>query len=176
MRIWISLFKNKEAFKGSGSGKKRSMKKEENKKKKIGQVMDVLNEKKIRLMIKLAKTEEGNGKENLRISGYYRSDYIGLALFRNFLLSSIAYLIILGLIGSYYAEFLQKNLHEMNLFALGGWIVGGYLGMLGIYSLITYFIYAIRYAKAERMRMRYEKEWKKLERFYEQKEVHGTEK
>lgn len=136
----------------------------------------MLNEKKIRLMIKLAKTEEGNGKENLRISEYYRSDYIGLALFRNFLLSSIAYLIILGLIGCYFAEVIQKNLHEMNLLVLGGWIVGGYLGMLGIYSLITYLIYTIRYARAERIRMRYEKEWKTLERFYEQKEIHGVEK
>ena len=44
----------------------------------------MLKEEKIRLMTKLARYESGEGKEELRIARYYRSDYIGLALFRNF--------------------------------------------------------------------------------------------
>lgn len=44
----------------------------------------MLNEKRIRLMTKLARYESGEGKEELRIARYYRSDYIGLAMFRNF--------------------------------------------------------------------------------------------
>lgn len=35
-------------------------------------------------MTKLARYESGEGKEELRIARYYRSDYIGLAMFRNF--------------------------------------------------------------------------------------------
>ena len=49
----------------------------------------MLKEEKIRLMTKLARYESGEGKEELRIARYYRSDYIGLALFRNFFLASI---------------------------------------------------------------------------------------
>ena len=49
----------------------------------------MLKKEKIRLMTKLARYESGEGKEELRIARYYRSDYIGLALFRNFFLASI---------------------------------------------------------------------------------------
>ena len=44
----------------------------------------MLKEEKIRLMTKLARYESGEGKEELRIARYYRSDYIGLALFSQF--------------------------------------------------------------------------------------------
>ena len=61
----------------------------------------MLNEKRIRLMTKLARYESGEGKEELRIARYYRSDYIGLAMFRNFFLASLAYLVILLLAAAY---------------------------------------------------------------------------
>ena len=44
----------------------------------------MLNEQKIKKMNKLAAYEAGEGKEHLAISNYYRSDYIGLALIKNF--------------------------------------------------------------------------------------------
>ena len=47
----------------------------------------MLKEEKIRLMTKLARYESGEGKEELRIARYYRSDYIGLALFRKYRIS-----------------------------------------------------------------------------------------
>ena len=72
-------------------------------------------EEKIRLMTKLARYESGEGKEELRIARYYRSDYIGLALFRNFFLASIGYLVILLLVGAYFAEFLADHLHTLNV-------------------------------------------------------------
>ena len=81
----------------------------------------MLKKEKIRLMTKLARYESGEGKEELRIARYYRSDYIGLALFRNFFLASIGYLVILLLVGAYFAEFLADQLHT-----LGGYLHAAY--------------------------------------------------
>lgn len=53
----------------------------------------MLNEKRIRLNDETGEYESGEGKEELRIARYYRSDYIGLAMFRNFFLASLAYLV-----------------------------------------------------------------------------------
>ena len=39
----------------------------------------MLNEQKIKKMRKLATYESGKGRKQLRISKYYRSDYIGLS-------------------------------------------------------------------------------------------------
>lgn len=44
----------------------------------------MLNEEKIKIMNKLAMYEQGEGKKYLPVSRYYRSDYIGLAMIKNF--------------------------------------------------------------------------------------------
>ena len=72
------------------------------KKRKPGERM--LNEKKIRLMTELARYEEGQGKEEMRIAKYFRSDYLGIALFKNFFLASIGYMVVLLLIAAYFSE------------------------------------------------------------------------
>lgn len=105
----------------------------------------MLKKEKIRLMTKLARYESGEGKEELRIARYYRSDYIGLALFRNFFLASIGYLVILLLVGAYFAEFLADQLHTLNVTWIGMMIVGGYLVTIGVYSVVTYTLHTIRY-------------------------------
>ena len=46
----------------------------------------MLNEEKIKIMNKLAMYEQGEGKKYLPVSRYYRSDYIGLAMIKNFFL------------------------------------------------------------------------------------------
>ncbi len=46
----------------------------------------MLDVQKIKKMHKLAVYESGEGKQHLAISNYYRSDYIGLALIKNFFL------------------------------------------------------------------------------------------
>ena len=52
----------------------------------------MLNKEKVRLMTKLARYEQKEEKRYLKISKYYRSDYIGIALLKNFFASTIAYI------------------------------------------------------------------------------------
>ena len=51
----------------------------------------MLNEQKIKKMRKLATYESGKGRKQLRISKYYRSDYIGLSLIKNFFLTTFVH-------------------------------------------------------------------------------------
>ena len=44
----------------------------------------MINEEKVKIMTKIAMYEQGAGKKYLPVSKYYRSDYIGLALIKNF--------------------------------------------------------------------------------------------
>ena len=52
----------------------------------------MLDEKRIRQMTKLAFFEKKEEKNALRIGRYFRSDYIGKELLKNFFLASIGYL------------------------------------------------------------------------------------
>lgn len=131
----------------------------------------MLNEKKIRLMTELARYEEREGKEELRIAKYYRSDYLGIALFKNFILASIGYVVVLLLIASYFSEYLLDNIHKMNLILLAVIIIGGYIITLTLYSVVTYTIYSLRYSRAQRGVKAFDQKLAELERFYENDEL-----
>ena len=130
----------------------------------------MLDEKKIRLMTDLARYENQHGKEELKISRYYRSDYLGLALFRNFFLASIAYVVILGLIGSYFLDYFLDNIHRMNILLVGVAVIGGYIITLTVYSVATYAIYSLRYSRAQRSVRGYEQRLEELEEYYKEEE------
>ena len=79
----------------------------------------MLNQEKIKIMTKLAAYEKGEGKKYLPVSKYYRTDYIGLALIKNYFLVSIGYVALLGMIAVYFLEELLDNIHKMDLIGLG---------------------------------------------------------
>mgnify|MGYP006891124752 CR=1 FL=1 len=58
----------------------------------------MLNEEKIKIMNRLAMYEQGEGKKYLPVSRYYRSDYIGLAMIKNFFLVTISYCLVLAVL------------------------------------------------------------------------------
>lgn len=130
----------------------------------------MLNEKRIRLMTELARYEEKEGKEELRIARYYRSDYLGIALFKNFIFASIGYAVMLLLIASYFSEYLLDNIHKMNLVLLLVIIVGGYIITLTIYSVVTYTIYSLKYSRAQRGVKAFGQKLEELEHLYEKDE------
>ncbi len=110
----------------------------------------MLNEKKIKIMLDLSRYENKYGKEELKISRYYRSDYLAFALFRNFFLITLGYAIIIALIALYYMEYLLNNIQNMDLMYLVGMIVGVYILLIAIYSIATYIRYTIKYKKGRR--------------------------
>lgn len=126
----------------------------------------MLNVKKIRLMTEMARYEEGKGKEEMRISKYFRSDYLGIALFKNFILASIGYAVVVLLVATYFSEYLLNNVHKMNLILLGVILVGSYIITITIYSVITYVKYSLKYSRAKRGVEAYDRKLEKLETLY----------
>ena len=110
----------------------------------------MLNNQKIKKMHKLALYESGEGKKHLAISNYYRSDYIGLALIKNFFLTTIAYGLLLLIYFGYRSEYLMENIHKMNLALMALQIIGLYIIMVVGYSILTYIYCSVKYAKAQK--------------------------
>ena len=71
----------------------------------------MINEEKVKIMTKLAMYEQGKGRKYLPVSRYYRSDYIGLALIKNFFLITIGYVLIVAAVAVYFGEYLLENIH-----------------------------------------------------------------
>ena len=130
----------------------------------------MLNEEKIKVMNKLAMYEKGEGRKYLPVSKYYRSDYIGLALIKNFFLVTIGYGLVLTGIGAYFGNYLMENIHKMNLVTLGIDILIGYLAVLVVFSVLTYIQYSIKYRRAKKSVKLYYEELTKLNRIYSREE------
>lgn len=130
----------------------------------------MLDTQKIKKMHKLAVYESGEGKQHLAISNYYRSDYIGLALIKNFFLTTMAYgLLLLGWAG-YKSEYLMNNIHRMNLTLLVVGALGGYIILLVVYSVLTYIYCTVKYAKAQKGIQEYYKGLGQIKKIYDREE------
>ena len=112
----------------------------------------MINEEKVKIMTKIAMYEQGEGKKYLPISKSYRSDYIGLALIKNFFLVTLGYLLVIAAVAAYFGEYLMENIHKMNLVAMGIYIVVGYVAALVLYSVLTYIQYSVKYYQAKKKR------------------------
>lgn len=130
----------------------------------------MLNEEKIKIMNKLAMYEQGEGKKYLPVSRYYRSDYIGLALIKNFFLVTIGYCLVLAGVAAYFGEYLIDNIHKMDLVSLGIEAVAGYVAVLVIFSVLTYIQYTIKYRKAKKSVRNYYEELTQLNKIYSREE------
>lgn len=130
----------------------------------------MVNEKKIRLMTQLSRYEENDGKEDLKIMKYYRSDYLGVALLKNFFLTTLGYGIILILVFAYFSDHFLNNMNDINLILLAVVILGGYVIMLTLYSVITYSIYSLKYSKVKRKIQYYDQKLTELSDLYGKEE------
>ena len=125
----------------------------------------MINEEKIKIMNKLAMYEQREGKKYLPISKFYRSDYIGQALIKNFFLVTIGYFLVLAGVAAYFGEYLLENIHKMNLIQTGIYVV-----TLALYTVLTYVLYSVKYAKAKKSVRGYYGDLTKLGKIYAREE------
>ena len=130
----------------------------------------MINEEKVKVMTKIAMYEQGSGRKYLPISRYYRSDYIGLALIKNFFLVTIGYILVIAAVSVYFGEYLLENIHKMNLMAVGAYIIIGYIVVLAAYSVVTYIQYSVRYYRAKKSVKQYYGALTELSRIYTREE------
>ena len=131
---------------------------------------NLLDEKRIRIMTRLALSEEKHGKENLKITKYYKSDYIRYSLLNTIISVTIGYVLILGMIALYHAEYLIANAVELDYKAIGMYALGIYLVLLVLYSGITIVIAAAKYSRASRFEKKYGNVLGVLHKAYEEDE------
>ena len=110
----------------------------------------MLNESRIKLMTRMASFEAGEGRRSMAIGSYFRGDYIAKEIIKSILYGTVAYGILVGLCLAYDFEKFMENLYEMDWIAFGKEMLYRYLILVGIYSVITYIVYVVRYRRARR--------------------------
>lgn len=130
----------------------------------------MLNEERVILMTHMASYEGGEGKKNVKIGSYFRSDYIALQLLKSILSGTIAYIVLFALYIFYDFEMFMQELYEIDLFAFAQNVLRNYLLSVGCYVALTYAICTYRYAKAKNSLQNYYHNLKKLNALYNEQQ------
>lgn len=107
----------------------------------------MLNEKRVKHMVKLALYEGRGGAEEIKVSSYYKKDYIGFNVLWSVLWMTLAYVIVAVIIGMAFLKAILDNLSTGLIVSLGAAFVAGYALLL-----ITYIVFSKKYYKKKHAR------------------------
>lgn len=107
----------------------------------------MLNEERVKHMIKLADYETKGGKEELKISSYFKKDYISMNTMWTLLWMTVAYALVVLTVWLALRELVTVELSQIQVLSLIILIASIYLALF-----ITYLVTARRYYKRKHAR------------------------
>ena len=127
----------------------------------------MLNEERVILMTRMASYEGGEGKKNVKIGSYFRSDYIAFQLLKSIISGTIAFAVIFALYIFYDFEVFMQDLYKIDLIAFAKKVLIYYGITVAVYGVLTYVASTYRYAKAKSNLKLYYHNLKKLNSLYD---------
>ena len=131
----------------------------------------MVNEEKVILMTKMAAFIDREGKKNDAINSYFKSDYVGFNVIKSVNSATIVFAILIATSVLCNFEKVLSDLYNTNtLLAIGRRYLVFYLLLVGVYSLVSYVVYSLRYTKMRKSMKAYYGDLKKLARIYEKEQ------
>ena len=110
----------------------------------------MLNNRKVRLMTKLAIYEKEDGKEDIRLGKYYRVDYVRYQMLKTLVAVTFGYLILVLLTIIYNAEYLIAEAVKLDYAAIGRTMLGIYLVLVLVFVGIAGIGYTVKYNRSRK--------------------------
>lgn len=126
----------------------------------------MLNEERIILMTQMASYENGEGKENVKIGSFFRSDYLALQVLKAVISGALVFVIGFGLYMLCNFETFMAGLYQIDLMAFVKDLFVRFCVFVGGYAAIVYAVCSWRYAKAKTSLKCYYHNLKKLTSMY----------
>ncbi|WWR15526.1 hypothetical protein V1224_13765 [Lachnospiraceae bacterium JLR.KK008] len=128
----------------------------------------MLNEERIKLMTKMAAYEENEGRHNMTVGNYFRSDYISLQVMKSVISATLSFAIVVGIYVFYHFEEVMKEIYQIDLLEAGREFLLAYVIFTGIYTFISYFVYSYRYNRVKKSLKKYNSHLEELFELYEE--------
>ena len=126
----------------------------------------MIHEERVILMTQLQAYEDCGGKKDIAIASYFRGDYLGSQMLKSVISVTIAAAIGYAGYVFYNLESFMKDLYQTDWIEYVSILLTRYLVLVIGYELITYLIYAYRYAKAKKNLKKYYGGLRKLSAMY----------
>lgn len=127
----------------------------------------MLSEERVILMTRMASYEQGEGRDNVKIGNYFRSDYMTVQVLKSVVCATAAFLILFGIyVLCHFAELMQKLYRIEDLLAFVKEVLTYFCAMVGGYGALTYVVCTCRYVSAKKSLKCYYHNLKKLGSMY----------
>ena len=127
----------------------------------------MIDEKKVKLMTRMASYENNEGREDLKISAYYRKDYASIHMVYTIIWVTIGYGCLMLLIGFCLFDKLMESLSMSAVMTLGIGVVVGYFVVIIAYSVATHTMYSKKHQIARMRVKKYNHDLTRLLKIYE---------
>lgn len=135
----------------------------------------MLNEDKVKLMTRAAIYEKHAGKKNMKMTKYFRGDYVSWNMIKTAVAVTLAYMLLAGCWVLYHLEYLMENLYTMDLAELIRRIVMYYAAVLAAYMIVAYIVYTLKYSRAMKSLKRFRGSLKKIRQISHEETKGGEE-
>lgn len=133
----------------------------------------MLNEERVKHMVKLAFYESTDGKEELKTSSYFKKDYISYNVLWSVIWMTIVYVLLMVLLGMTYMGILVENFSIVTVVIVGCAVVGIYIALLITYIVVSKKFYKKKHARAYHHVKKFKKDLTELEMLYEKEDING---
>lgn len=133
----------------------------------------MLNEERVKHMVKLAFYEATDGKEELKAGSYYKKDYINYHVLWSVLWLTIAYTILLVLLAITYISVLAEQASALTITLIACAALVIYIALLITYITVTRKIYKKKHARAYHRVKKFRQDLVELEMLYKKEELNG---
>ncbi len=130
----------------------------------------MINNRKVRLMTRLAMYEESEGKEDIRINTYFKRDFVRAELLKTLIYVTIGYFLIVGMYFGYRLEFLVQEAVHLDYAAIVTKVMVIYLIVLAVYGITIWLIYTLYYGASRKKLAKYFRMLRKLRSYYNEQE------
>jgi predicted membrane channel-forming protein YqfA (hemolysin III family) len=110
----------------------------------------MLDIERIKAMVRLSFYEQGKGKDYLKISGYFKKDYVSFNTLLTGLWVSLGFILIAGVYGLMEIENILAELTMESLFALAREAIIAYLAVLIVFCVISSIVHRQKHKNAKR--------------------------
>ena len=128
----------------------------------------MLNEKRVKHMVRLASYESKYGSEDIKVSTYFKNDYVSLNLIFTFIWTTLAYVALVAILGLSYMDLLLDNLTMTRIIYIGGAVIGIYIVVLVASLIFAGWFYKKKHLRARKHIKVYRGDLEKLDSIYEQ--------
>ena len=124
----------------------------------------MLDQKKIKLMIKMAEYEKSGAEEDLKISSYYKKDYVSMKVWMTAIWITIGYGILMAFFMLCSMETLLDGLTITKLLILIGAVLTIYVILMTFYCVYAGEYYKKKHNKAKQHAKKYYRDLSRLEK------------